>query len=105
LASFTAERRTKEIGIRKVLGATVASIVGLLSKEFILLVVTANAIAWPIAWYAMNRWLEDFAYRIEIGLEIFLVAGLLAVAITVFTVSIQALKAAVSNPIKSLRYE
>jgi putative ABC transport system permease protein len=105
LASYAAERRTKEIGIRKVLGASVGSIVGLLSREFLLLVATANLIAWPIAYYAMSRWLEEFAYRINIGLGTFLLAAAFALIITLITVSSQAAKAALANPVDTLRYE
>jgi putative ABC transport system permease protein len=105
LAAFSAEQRTKEVGIRKVLGATVTGIVKLLSREFLVLVVIANLIAWPVAWYAMNRWLENFAYRISLSLWLFVAAGLLALMITALTVSFQAIKAAISDPVKSLRYE
>jgi putative ABC transport system permease protein len=105
LAAFTAERRTKEIGIRKVLGATVPGIVSLLSREFLMLVLISVVIASPIAWYAMNRWLGDFAYRINISWWIFLVAGVIAVIIAFITVSFQALRAALSNPVNSLRNE
>lgn len=105
LASYAAERRTKEIGIRKVLGASVGSIVGLLSREFLLLVAIANLIAWPVAYYAMSRWLEEFAYRINIGLGTFLLAALFALIITLITVSSQAIKAALTNPVDTLRYE
>jgi putative ABC transport system permease protein len=105
LASFTAERRTKEIGIRKILGATVTSIVALLSKDFLKLVLIAFVIAAPLSYFAMNRWLEDFAYRIEIGPGIFLLAGALALLIALTTVSYQSIKAALANPVKSLRYE
>ncbi|MCY7330108.1 MAG: ABC transporter permease, partial [Saprospiraceae bacterium] len=96
LASFTAEQRTKEIGIRKVLGASVNHIVAMLSKDFLRLVIIANLIAWPLAWWAMSRWLRDFAYRIDIGWWVFLVAGCVAVLITLFTISFQAIKAAVA---------
>ena len=105
LASFTAEQRTKEIGIRKVLGATVANVTSLLSKDFIKLVLVANLIAWPVAWYAMNRWLQGFAYRIDVGWLPFALAGGLALIIALLTVSTQAIKAALANPVKSLRYE
>ncbi len=105
LASFVAQQRTKEIGIRKVLGASVAGLVGLMSKDFVRLVLVANLIAWPLAYFAMNRWLQDFAYRINIGIEIFLFSGLLALAIVLLTVSFQAIKAAVANPAEALRYE
>ena len=105
LATFTAEQRTKEIGIRKVLGASVTSIVNLLSIDFLKWVLLAFIVATPIARYAMNRWLQDFAYRIDIGWEIFIIAGILTVLIAVLTVSFQAVKAAMANPVKSLRSE
>lgn len=105
LAAFTAEKRVKEIGIRKVLGASVTSVAGMLSRDFITLVVTAVAIATPVAWWAMNQWLADFAYRIDIEWWVFALAGLAAVAIALLTVSGQAVKAAVANPVKSLRSE
>jgi putative ABC transport system permease protein len=105
LAAFTAERRTKEIGIRKVLGATVANLVALLSKDFVKLVVAANLIAWPIAYFAMNKWLQDFAYRIEIGWWMFALAGGMALIIALLTVSTQAIKVALANPVEALRYE
>jgi putative ABC transport system permease protein len=105
LAAYGAERRKKEIGIRKVLGASVEGIVLLLSKEFVKLVVVALLIASPLAWYAMNKWLEDFAYRIELEWWIFAMAGVLSVIIALLTVSFQAVKAALSNPVKSLRSE
>jgi putative ABC transport system permease protein len=105
LASFTAEQRTKEIGIRKALGASVSSIVMLLSKEFLLLVGVANLIAWPVAYYAMNRWLQDFAYRIELEPGVFALGGVLALGIALLTVSAQAIKAARANPVDALRYE
>jgi len=105
LAAFTAEQRTKEIGIRKVLGATISNIVSMLSKEFIILVVVANVIAWPVAYYIMNKWLEDFVYRTDIGIGVFLLAGFMVLLIALITVSFQAIKAATANPVKSLRYE
>lgn len=105
LATFTAEQRTKEIGVRKVLGASVSSIVTLLSKDFIKLVLLAIVIASPIAWYAMNRWLEGFAYRTDIAWWVFALAGLLAVGIALLTVSFQSIKAALMNPVKSLKTE
>ena len=105
LTSFATEQRTKEIGIRKILGASVSGIVLLLSKEFTKLVIVSNLIAWPIAYYAMNRWLQDFAYRIHIGLGTFLLAGAIALAIALLTVSFQAIKAALANPVEALRYE
>jgi len=105
LVAYAAEQRTKEIGIRKVLGATVSNIIGMLSKDFLKLVLIASVIAFPIAWLGMNRWLQDFAYRISIGWWIFLVAGLAALAIALMTMSFQAIKAAIANPVKSLRTE
>lgn len=105
LAMFTAEQRRKEIGVRKVLGATVASVVGLLSKDVLKPVLIAIAIASPIAWYAMNRWLADFAYKIDIQWWVFVLAGTLAIGIALLTVSFQSLKAALMNPVKSLRSE
>jgi putative ABC transport system permease protein len=105
LATFTAEQRTKEIGVRKVLGASVASIVTLLSKDFLKLVLVAIVIASPIAYYAMHRWLQDFAYRVDISWWIFGLAGLLAVGIALLTVSFQSIRAALVNPVKSLRSE
>jgi putative ABC transport system permease protein len=103
LATYAAERRKKEIGIRKVLGADVSTIVGLLSREFLVLVVVAAIIAFPAAWLAMHRWLQDFAYRIDIPLWAFLAAGLLAAAVAFLTVGYQAIKAATANPIQNLR--
>ncbi len=105
LAAFTAEQRTKEIGIRKVLGANVTNIISMLSKEFLILVLLANLIAWPAAYYIMNKWLGDFAYKTEIDLNVFLLAGLVVLLIALLTVSYQAIKAALANPVKSLRYE
>ncbi len=105
LVTYAAEQRTKEIGIRKVFGARVTSIVGLLSKDFTILVGIAVLIAFPVAWWAMHKWLETFAYRTEISWWIFLVAGAVALAIALLTVSIQTVRAAVANPVKSLRSE
>ncbi|UHG90026.1 permease prefix domain 2-containing transporter [Spirosoma oryzicola] len=103
LATFTAEQRTKEIGIRKVLGASVGSIVGLLSKDFLKLVIIALFIASPVAWWAMTTWLQDFAYKIDVAWWVFALAGLAVVLITLLTISFQSLKAALTNPVKSLR--
>ncbi|MFT3911711.1 MAG: ABC transporter permease [Ferruginibacter sp.] len=105
LATFMAEQRTKEIGIRKVLGATVGNITGLLSKDFIKLVAISALFAFPVAWWFMNKWLQDFAYRIDIGWWIFIAAGGMALLIALITVSFQAIKAALANPVKSLRTE
>jgi len=105
LSIYTAKQRTKEIGIRKVLGASVAGVVGLLSKGFIKLVGIAILIASPIAWWAVNKWLQDFAYRVNIGWWIFASAGVIALLIAMLTVSFQAVKAAIANPVKSLRTE
>jgi len=105
LATYAAEQRTKEIGIRKVLGATVSNIVGMLSKDFLKLVIIAAIIAFPVAWWAMTKWLQDFAYRITISWWIFVIAGMVAVLIALFTISFKAIKAAVSNPVNSLRTE
>ncbi len=105
LATFAAKRRIKEIGIRKVMGASVADIVGLLSKDFLLLVVIGFVIAAPAAWYLMSRWLADFAYRIQIGLDVFALAGMAALLIAMATVGWQAVKAALMNPVNSLRNE
>ncbi len=107
LASYMAEQRTKEIGIRKVLGASMGSIVLLLSKEFTRLVIVATLAAWPIAYYAMNNWLQEFAYRININDQTatFLLAAVLAFGIALLTISFQSIKAALGNPVKALRYE
>jgi len=105
LVTFHAETRTKEIGIRKVLGAPVASLILMLTREVLKWVLLANLIAWPIAWYAMNKWLQNFAYRINLAIWLFLLSGLVALAIALLTVSWQAVKAATANPVQSLRYE
>ncbi|MEO8852960.1 MAG: FtsX-like permease family protein, partial [Ginsengibacter sp.] len=102
---FAAEQRTKEIGIRKVLGATVANITALISKDFVKLVCIAIIIATPLSLLAMNKWIQSFAYRINIGWWIFVVAGLIALLIAIITVSFQSIKAAIANPVKSLRTE
>ena len=100
-----AERRTKEIAIRKVLGATNTSIVGILSKEFAVLIATANTIAWPLSYYFMKRWIHGFAFHTNIGLWLFVTAGIVALIIALLTVSYQAIKAARANPVDSLKYE
>jgi predicted permease len=105
LVTFTAEQRIKEIGIRKVLGASVPGIIRMLSKDFLKLVFIATLIAFPVAWWAMNKWLGDFAYRVDIGWWVFVVAGVVALLIALLTVSFQAIKAAIANPVKSLRTE
>jgi len=105
LAAFSAEQRTKEVGVRKVLGATVPGIASLLSRELVKLVLLANVLAWPVAYFAMNKWLQNFAYRISIEWWVFLLAGGLALLIALLTVSTQAIRAALANPVESLRYE
>jgi ABC-type antimicrobial peptide transport system permease subunit len=105
LITFAAQQRVKEIGIRKVLGASVMNIVSLLTKDFVILVGVAIAIAAPLAYWAVNRWLQDFAFRINIGWSVFVIAGTIAIAIALMTISVQAIKAAVANPVKSLRSE
>jgi putative ABC transport system permease protein len=105
MASFTAERRTKEIGIRKVMGARVGSIVLLLTKDFTRWVLMANVIAWPLAYFAARKWLGGFAYRTRLGWEVFALALILALSIALATVSYQAIRAATADPVDSLRYE
>ena len=105
LVIFTAEQRTREIGIRKVLGATMSNVVGLLSKDFLKLVFIANLISWPLGWWAMNTWLQNFEYRTAINWWVFVLAGLAAVLTALLTISFQAIKAAIANPVKSLRTE
>jgi len=105
LVSFNTAQRTKEIGIRKVLGASVPGIVQLLSKDFLKLILIAFVIAIPVALYFMQRWLEGFAYRVQVSWWIFLVAGAIAFFIAIITISFQSIKAAIANPVKSLRTE
>ena len=100
-----AEQSTKEIGIRKVLGASAVTIVNLLTKEYTKWMILANFVAWPIAWYAMNKWLQNFAYRINITWETFLLSGLTALVIALLTIGFQSVRVASENPIKSLQYE
>ena len=105
LASFMAVQRIKEVGIRKVLGATTADIVYVFSKEFIILIAIAFAIAAPIAWYYMNQWLQNYSYRVNISWWLFAAGGSVAIIIALVTISFQAIKAAMANPVKSLRTE
>jgi putative ABC transport system permease protein len=105
LVSFMVVARTKEIGVRKILGADVFSITKLLSKEFIMLVVIANLIAFPLTWYAANEWLTTFAFRMQVNPWLFVGTMLLALGFTLVVVSIQTIKAALTDPVKSLRYE
>jgi putative ABC transport system permease protein len=105
LATYSAEQRIKEIGVRKVLGASVYNLASLLSKDFLKLVFIANGVAFPIAWWATNKWLQQYAYHINVQWWVFVVAGVLAISIAFLTVSYQAIKAALTNPVKSLRTE
>ena len=105
LVAYAAEQRTREIGIRKVLGAGIPTLVNMLSRDFIKLVLVAILIACPLAWLAMHKWLQGFAYRMNISLWIFVLAGLIALLIAVLTVSIQTIRAAMANPVKSLKTE
>ncbi len=105
LSSYTAKQRNKEIGIRKVLGASTGNIAALLTADFVKLVLVAIMIASPIAWMAMNKWLSDFAYRIQISWWMVALSGLIVIGIAIITVSSQAIKAALTNPVKSLRSE
>ena len=105
LAAYTAERRTKEIGVRKVLGASVAHITTLLSKDFLQLVLISCLVAFPVAWWLMHKWLQNYKYRIEINWWIFLAAGFSAIGIALITVSFQSVKAAIANPARNLRSE
>jgi len=105
MASFSAVQRTKEIGIRKVLGGTTTGIIALLARELVALILLANLVAWPLSFLAMNKWIQNFPYRVNIGLGVFIVSSLIVLLIGLLTVSHQAVKAALANPIKSLRYE
>jgi putative ABC transport system permease protein len=105
LVSFTAELKTKEIGIRKVLGASTGSVIVLLSKEFIKWVLLANIVAWPLAWFMMNKWLQNFAYKTNVGWIVFVLAGFVTMAIAIFTFIFQTVKTACAKPVNSLRYE
>jgi ABC-type antimicrobial peptide transport system permease subunit len=105
LAAYMAENRTKEIGVRKVLGASISAITTLLSKDFLQLVLIAFIIASPLAWWAMHSWLQDYAYRVDISWWVFAITGVVSILIALFTVSFQAIKAALMNPVNSLRSE
>jgi putative ABC transport system permease protein len=105
LISFSAEIRTKEIGIRKVLGASVPNLFNLITKEFLRLIGIAALVAWPVAYFSLKNWLQNFAYRINLGWDAFLLSGLIVVFVALFTVSYQSIKAATANPVDSLRYE
>jgi len=105
LAAFAITRRTKEIGIRKVLGASVPGIMRMLSQDFLKLILIAAVITFPIAWWAMQKWLSDFAYRVNIGWWVFVVAAMAAILIALIAISFHSIKAAIANPVKSLRTE
>ena len=105
LATYMAEQRTKEIGVRKVLGASVQNITTMLSKEFVVLVLIAAVIAFPLSWWAMHHWLQDFAFRVNISWWVFVLAAFIAFTIALLTVSFQAIRAAIANPVDSLRTE
>jgi putative ABC transport system permease protein len=105
LATYIAEQRTKEIGVRKVLGASVTNIVSMLSGEFLKLIFIASVIAFPFAWWATHKWLQDFAYRAPLSWWIFVLAGIATIIIALLTISFKAIKAAFANPVKSLRTE
>jgi putative ABC transport system permease protein len=105
LASFLAEERTKEVGIRKVLGASIPGLMVLLSKDFVKWVLVANLFAWPIAWFVVNKWLQEYAYKTDVSLQVFFLSGCLALIIAFVTVSYQTVKAAIANPTEPLKYE
>ena len=105
LASYATIQRTREISIRKVLGAMPGNIIKILSKDFLVLIIIASLIAFPVAWWAMNKWLQNFSYRVNISWWIFILAGLIAAVIAMLTISYQAIKAAGANPVRSLRTE
>jgi putative ABC transport system permease protein len=105
LSSYTVEQRTKEVGVRKVLGASLSSILGLLSTEYLKLILTAFIIAVPISYYGMSRWLEEFAYRTSFGVSEFLLAGALVLFVVLLSVGYQSVRAALANPVDALRYE
>ena len=105
VALYNVETRTKEIGVRKVLGASAGNITGLLSKQFLQPVLIALIIAFPIAWWGINKWLQDFAYRISINAWVFIISGFMALLIAFLTISVQSIKAANTNPVKNLRTE
>jgi putative ABC transport system permease protein len=105
LVSFTAEEKTKEIAVRKTLGASTGNVLLLLSREFIKWIILANILAWPLAWFLMNRWLENFAFKMDIGWKIFVLTGFLTMSFGVITFIFQTVKAASANPSDSLRYE
>ena len=105
MSAFAAEQRTKEIGIRKVLGASMPNIVGMLSRELIIITVVANVIAWPLSYVLMHRWLQDFPFRIEIGVLTFLLSAALIFLIGLVTTSFQSIKASLANPVDALRFE
>ena len=105
LISFSAEIRTKEIGIRKVLGASIASVLKLITKEYLLLIAVASVIAWPVSYYFLNNWLKNFSYRINVNWDVFLFSGIIILVIALVTVSYQSVKAARANPVEALKYE
>lgn len=105
LASFIAEQRTKEIGVRKVLGSSIVEVVTLLTKDFAKWVLLANVFAWPVAYFAVTRWLQNFAYKIDIGISVFIISSASALLIALLTVGYQTIKTATANPVDSLRCE